>query len=109
MAVWLKTRTQGGVWLLCLLIVLMSMVSPLCSACDGIGTVHSSLAHTANTMPPSSSIDQCNGVCSCCGFHWLPASEPTEGPIALLPFAASNQKQRLVSCQLAPPFQPPRA
>ena len=108
MAMRIQTRTQGAVWLFCALIVLMSAVSPLCGACDGLGTVHSSLPHAIDKIPPSSPVDQCNGVCSCCGFHWLPVSGSRKDQIALLLLAPTIEKQRFVSRHLAPPFQPPR-
>ena len=104
-----EARMQCMVWLLCALVVLMSVLSPICSACDDLVTLSSSLAHGVNEIPPPSPVDQCNGVCSCCGFHWLPAAEPQESQISLLHVIPSTAKQRLVSRQLAPPFQPPRS
>jgi len=106
-------REPCAVWLLCALVVVMSIVSPLCSACDGIGTVHNAVVHaianTADKLPPGAPADQCNGVCSCCGFHWLPVVEPAVSQVALLTPVFSAQEQRLASRQLAPLFQPPRA
>jgi hypothetical protein len=105
----LEKETQWVIWPLCALIALMSALSPICGACDDIGTFHSSPAHSIDKIPPASPVDQCNGVCSCCGFHWLPVVEPLEIQIEFLHVLPSIAKQRLVSRQLAPRFQPPRA
>src|ERR1700761_3983775 len=103
-----QERMGRMVWLLCALVALMSFLSPICSACDDLVTVPSSLAHSVNKIPPPSPVDHCNGVCSCCGFHWLPAAEPQESQTSPLDVLPSTAKRRLVNRQLAPPFQPPR-
>lgn len=106
----LATPTRLTTWLLCLLLAWLSFSPPPCEFCDGphapaiTQSFHPTLHHPAPT--PS---DACNGICACCGFHWIPA------PCALLTLphqAAATSAPETPSPIAAPrttPFRPPRA
>jgi|SRR5579859_1187074 len=72
-----KATTRIAAWLLCMVLGWLSVNAPHCGLCDGLlATIGSSLLHSAVNHPAPVEQDTCNGVCSCCGFHWLPDADP---------------------------------
>jgi hypothetical protein len=101
------TRSKASVLLLCALLAVMSFVSPICPACDGFGNQHIDHAHVAGKgLPPAN--DDCNGVCSCCGFQWLPAAQMQPPALAVVAPPSTPQRGDYPSCSTPPPFLPPR-
>src|ERR1700689_1471525 len=72
-----QVRTRIAAWLLCTVLAWLSVGSPHCDLCDEphatiiASSLHLVVSHPAPVVP-----DACNGVCSCCGFHWLPDPDP---------------------------------
>jgi hypothetical protein len=62
-----------GVSLLCALLFWLAAHPPHCDLCDGLSltAVPNQMAHLrpAHAIDP----DDCNGICSCCGFQAVPA------------------------------------
>jgi hypothetical protein len=82
----LRTASFGA-WLLCLLLAVGSVCSANCIFCNDGGPVHSNALHLLNTASQHAP-DGCNGACSCCGFHWVPAIQQPViafAPAPLLP------------------------
>jgi hypothetical protein len=93
--------------LLCALLAVMSIASPLCPACAGFGGQHSHAPVAGKGLPPAS--DDCNGVCSCCGFQWLPAAQKQAPAVVLITPPPVPQVVDYPSRSTPPPFLPPRA
>jgi hypothetical protein len=113
---YLIDRSKSVVLLLCALLAVMSIVSPVCPACDGLGNLggsgngnrninHTHLAGTA--LPPTG--DDCNGVCSCCGFHWLLPIEQQLPTVAIVTTLSIPHDEPYPSRLAPPPFLPPRS
>ena len=71
-----NATTRIAAWLLCMVMTWLSVSPPHCDLCDGphatiLSSLHPVINHPAPVEP-----DACNGVCSCCGFHWLPDPDP---------------------------------
>jgi hypothetical protein len=108
MFILLQDRSKFAVALLCTLLAVVSILSPICSACDGLGGLSISHVHVAGkALPPTS--DACTGVCSCCGFHWLPAIRTCLPTSAIVAAISIPEDQREPSLWTRAPFQPPRA
>ncbi len=96
--------------LLCLLLAWLSFAAPPCALCD---TPHAPLvtvpSHpTAAHLPAPTQPDDCNGICACCGFHWLPASRTL---LTLPQPATATSPHQIPAPAQAPrttPFRPPR-
>jgi hypothetical protein len=102
--------TRMAAWLLCMMLAWISVSSTHCDLCDGPhATVFSSSLHPAVHHPSPLKPDDCNGVCSCCGFHWLPVGEPIP---RLLQIVSTASLAEVAPPPLPPrtsPFRPPRA
>jgi hypothetical protein len=95
------------VLLLCALVLVMSIMSPICPACDGFGSQYIGHAHVAGKgLPPVN--DGCNGVCSCCGFQWLPATQLQLPTVTVVKAPFLSQRGSYPSRFTPPPFLPPR-
>ena len=104
----ITNRSKGAALLLCALLVVMSIVSPICPTCDGLGSWHSSHAPLAGKQAPPVN-DTCNGVCSCCGFHWLPPQQTQLFTVSVVRIVPVLWKEHYPTHYAAPPFLPPRA
>jgi hypothetical protein len=102
----ITSRVSLAGWLLCVVLVCLAIHSPHCDHCDGAlvvcspGTV---VDHPQPVVP-----DACNGICWCCGFHWLPNLSsfliPDNRVIARIQFESPS----FVPAPHAGIFQPPR-
>ncbi len=72
-----SVRIRIAAGLLCMVLAWLPVSSPHCDLCDGFHTMtlssssQPSVRHSALPEP-----DTCNGICACCGFHWLSDSRP---------------------------------
>ncbi len=103
----LQSQGRFAVLLLCVLLVVMSTASPICPACDGLGGGHVSAAHNAGKMLPPTN-DECNGVCSCCGYHWVQSAELQLALSEAVTGLYAAAEPSYTSRSLPPPFHPPR-
>jgi len=103
-----KDRSKVAALLLCALIAVMSIVSPICPACDELGNQPISHVHIAGKALPHAS-DDCNGVCSCCGFDWLPSMQTQLPAVAIVTTVPVSRNEHYPSRFTPPPFLPPRA
>ena len=71
-----KATTRIAAWLLCMVMAWLSVSSPHCDLCDRPGATTFSSSHPVINPPVPVEPDACNGVCWCCGFHWLPDPDP---------------------------------
>src|ERR1700731_4690013 len=104
-----KATTRIAACLLCMVLAWLSVSSPHCDLCDGPHeTIVSSSLHPAVNHPAPVEQDACNGVCSCCGFHWLPDASAV---LSLL-FTVSTAFPVDITSPLPTPrqslFRPPR-
>ena len=96
-------------WLMCVLVAWISLSSPHCDLCDGPRvSVASSLSHTFVHPSPPVEKDECNGVCSCCGFHWVPESGPVLTLVGKASMAPAAGTSLLVFTPRLPFLRPPR-
>jgi hypothetical protein len=67
-----RSRYRVWAWLLCALLFWLTANPPHCDLCDGVSFAaapgHESVANRSRPVAP----DDCNGICSCCGFHGIP-------------------------------------
>jgi hypothetical protein len=101
--------TRMAAWLLCMMLAWISVSSPHCDLCDGPhATVFSSSLHPAVHHPTPLQPDDCSGVCSCCGFHWLPVGKSLP---RLRQIVSTTSVAEVAPPLLTPrtsPFRPPR-
>jgi hypothetical protein len=105
----ITTRAYVVAWLLCAVLIGLAIHSPHCDRCDSPYFFTSSLSQqpVANHPLPSAP-DNCNGICWCCGFHWLPNASPV---LTLANNVTIGVWPKPVSPVLAPRsaiFRPPR-
>ena len=107
-------RTAGATirliaWLVCVVMAWMSLSSPQCERCDGprVSVVSSSSHRVAHPSSPVER-DECNGVCTCCGFHWVPESEPMLSSIGRADAAPAAEIAAVAFTPRLPYFRPPR-
>src|ERR1700760_2360085 len=109
MSRYVLARTRMAAWLLCIVLAWLSVGSPHCDHCDGpfVTTIISSpqplVGHPAPPEP-----DDCNGVCSCCGFHWLLAPHPIMRSILTVRSAPPMEASSLLLSPHSAFFRPPR-
>ena len=104
-----QSRTHIVAWLLCAVLVLLTASAPHCDFCDGLhvvtlsSTTHPSIGHPAPVVP-----DTCNGICSCCEFHWIPEIRPVVSSIATAGTASPSDAPLPLSKAHIAHFRPPR-
>jgi hypothetical protein len=103
-----KATTRIAALLLCFVIAWLSVSSPHCDLCDGphatiLSSLHPVINHPAPVEP-----DICNGVCSCCGFHWLPDPDPVLSFIHTVSSASPAEAPSPLRMPRPSPFRPPR-
>ncbi|MGD0443299.1 MAG: hypothetical protein ABSA39_05115 [Edaphobacter sp.] len=104
----LSSRREIAAAFLCVLLAVLSVVSPICPACDIPGGGLPGHSRLADKMPPPAN-DDCNRVCSCCGFQWLPVAETQIAAVAnVTPFVVLTSDD-YSGRTTPPPFLPPRA
>ena len=105
----ITTRGYVVAWLLCVVLTGLAIQSPHCDRCDGPDFFTSSLAQQPLANQPLPSVpDNCNRICWCCGFHWLPNASPV---LTLANKVTIGVWPEPVSPALAPHspiFRPPR-
>jgi hypothetical protein len=104
----IQDRSKAVVFVFCALIVAMSIVSPICPACDGLGSPHINHSSVFGKALPSIN-DDCNGVCSCCGFQWLPSIKARLADVAIVTTVSIPQDEHYPSRFVPPLFLPPRS
>ena len=103
-----KATTRIAAWLLCLVMTWLSVSSPHCDLCDGPhATIFSSLRPVINHPAPVEP-GACNGVCSCCGFHWLPDPDPVLSFIHTVSTASPAEMPSPLRLPRPFLFRPPR-
>jgi len=104
-----QARTRIAAWVLCMMLAWLSVCSPHCDLCDGPhATVVSAFLHPALTHPAPGERDSCNGVCSCCGFHWLPDARPLLTLVQTLSTMSPVEVAAPPSMPRPSPDRPPR-
>jgi hypothetical protein len=71
-----QTRSCAVAWLLCALLVCITIHSPHCNRCDELYFAGASSQHATTGHPVPVTDDECNGMCSCCLFQGLPPTTP---------------------------------
>src|ERR1700761_9562720 len=99
--------------LLCIVLAWISVNTPHCDRCDGpraiaLTSTHGAIEHllTEHTLPVEP--DDCNGVCACCGFHWLPDIRPLPSPVERVSIAPHGTIPEFRSASRPLLFRPPR-
>jgi hypothetical protein len=102
------SRVSAIIWLLCAILVCLATYSPHCDLCDGPIGVAPSLPQILANHPLTAAPDGCNGVCRCCGLHWLPNPDPVlvrvDRATSQVLFESASSALELRS----PIFRPPR-
>jgi hypothetical protein len=65
-------RHRVWAWVLCALLFWLTVNPPHCELCDGVSFTVASAQQSILNHSHSVAPDDCNGICSCCGFHCLP-------------------------------------
>jgi hypothetical protein len=105
------SRSIGGgvwAWLLCALLLWLTVNPPYCDLCDGfsvnIASAHQpGLKHSHPIAP-----DSCNGICTCCGFYGLPTGEPVFVPVSAVLANVVPESIRAALTSRSTVFRPPR-
>jgi hypothetical protein len=101
-------RHRGWAWLLCALLFWLTTNPPHCDLCDDVSfTVASAqpsiLKHSHPVAP-----DNCNGICTCCGFYGLPRVEQALVPLNAAPARVVPESPRPAFAPRSTIFRPPR-
>jgi hypothetical protein len=109
MKITVQARIRIAAWLLCTVLAWLSVTTPHCDLCDGPhATIVASSSHPVVNHPVPVEPDACNGVCSCCGFHWLPDHDAV---LNFIHTVNAAPRAEVPPPLLAPPtslFRPPR-
>src|ERR1700761_5518398 len=109
MKVTVHAGTRIAAWLLCMMLAWISVSSPHCDLCDGTqAAVFSHSLHPAVHPPFPPGPDECNGVCSCCGFHWVPVDRPIARWLQIVSPALLAEVALPPLTPRTSPFRPPR-
>ena len=103
-----KATTRIAAWLLCLVMTWLSVSSPHCDLCDGPNATIFSSSHPVINYPAPVEPDACNGVCWCCGFHWLPDPDPVLSFIHTVSTASPAEVPLPLRMPRPSLFRPPR-
>jgi hypothetical protein len=96
-------------WLLCMMLAWIAVSSPHCDLCDATqATVLSPPLQPAVHHPSPVKPEDCNGVCSCCGFHWVPVDKPTQQLMQIVSTASLADIAAPPVLPRISPFRPPR-
>jgi hypothetical protein len=95
-------------WLLCAMLACLAGHSPHCDLCDGPFTVDLSSPQPLVNHPLPATPDTCNGICWCCGFHWLPNAGPVLDLANIVTTGVRPESPSLVSAPRSAIFRPPR-
>jgi hypothetical protein len=103
-----KSKNRAWAWLLCALLLWLTVSPPHCDLCDSnffsVALSQQSVLQHSHPVAP----DNCNGICSCCGFYGLPNNQ--QFLISVNPKLANVSPE--VSRSAFPPpsaiFRPPR-
>jgi hypothetical protein len=103
-----RHRHRAWSWLLCALLFWLTTNPPHCDLCDGVSfTVASAqgaiLKHSHPVAP-----DNCNGICTCCGFYGLPRVEQALVPLNAAPARVVPESPRPAFAPRSTIFRPPR-
>jgi hypothetical protein len=105
-----QAGTRIATWMLCVVLALLSASSPHCDLCDGPhATVLSSSSQPALNHPAPTEPDTCNGVCSCCGFHWLPDTGQLLTSVPVVSAITPAEVTPPLPAFRSSPYRPPRA
>ena len=105
----ITTRGYVVAWLLCVVLTGLAIHSPHCDRCDGPDFFTSSLAQQPLADHPRPSVpDNCNGICWCCGFHWLPNASPVLTLANKVTIGVWPEPVSPVLAPRSPIFRPPR-
>jgi hypothetical protein len=105
----ITTRACVVAWLLCAVLIGLAIHSPHCDRCDSpYFSTSSLLQQPVANHPLPSAPDNCNGICWCCGFHWLPNASPVLTLANNVTMGVWPEPVSPVLAQLAPIFRPPR-
>jgi hypothetical protein len=101
-------RYRVWAWLLCALLFWLTTNPPHCDLCDGVSfTVASAqgsiLKHSHPVAP-----DNCNGICTCCGFYGLPRVEQALVPLNAAHARVVPESPRPAFAPRSTIFRPPR-
>src|ERR1700761_1886161 len=106
----MNSGNRYSVWagLLCALLFWVTANPPHCDLCDGVSfaaaSVHQSLFEHSHPVAP----DNCNGICSCCGFHGLPNVQQLLLPVNIDTADVVREAPRPALARHFTIFRPPR-
>jgi hypothetical protein len=95
-------------WLLCGFLFWLTANPPHCDLCDGVfftvASAHqSTLKHSHPIVP-----DDCNGICTCCGFYGLPNVGQVLIPVNVVLAGVTAELPRPAFASPSTIFRPPR-
>ncbi len=103
-----RNRHRVWAWLLCALLFWLTTNPPHCDLCDGVSftvaSAHQSILKHSHPAAP----DDCNGICSCCGFHGLPNVRQTLIPVNVELAGVAPESPRPAFAPRSTIFRPPR-
>jgi hypothetical protein len=103
-----RNRHRAWAWLLCALLFWLTANPPHCDLCDGVSftvaSAHQSILKHAHPVAP----DNCNGICTCCGFYSLPNVGQALIPLNVELAGVAPELPRPAFPQRSTIFRPPR-
>jgi hypothetical protein len=103
-----RDRHRVWVWLVCGLLFWLTANPPHCDLCDGISFTVASAQQSILKHSPPVAPDNCNGVCSCCGFHGLPHAGQVLIPANVELTGVAPEAARPAFAPRSTIFRPPR-
>src|SRR3984957_1644758 len=101
-------RHRVWAWLLCALLFWLTANPPHCDLCDGVsftvGSAQQSILKHSHPVVP----DNCNGICTCCGFYGLPNVEQGLVPLSAVLADVVPESTRPAFVPGSAIFRPPR-
>jgi hypothetical protein len=101
-------RHRVWAWLLCALLFWLTANPPHCDLCDGVSfavaSTHQSILKHSHPVAP----DNCNGICTCCGFYGLPNVGQVLIPVNVKLADVALESPRSAFAPRSTIFRPPR-
>jgi hypothetical protein len=103
-----KSKKRAWAWLLCALLLWLTVSPPHCDLCDGISfSTATSLQSTVKHSHPAAP-DTCNGICSCCAFQGLPNAQQAQIAVTTRFATVSPKAPHPAFTPPSAVFRPPR-
>jgi hypothetical protein len=103
-----RNRHRVWAWLLCALLFWLTANPPHCDLCDGVSFTVASAQQSIFKHSHPVAPDNCNGICTCCGFYGLPNAGQVLIPVNAELAGIAPEAPRPAFAPRSTIFRPPR-